>query len=115
MSVDVVVHVIDGHCNNSPFIVGRHEEKPSESCAAAATSWRSSYSRLQLEIASPNPSGSHDSEETEGSSRLSSVLIGDHPVSWLYVSGPSSDLRLVFKLLHHGDLVTKEPLSQELG
>lgn len=63
----------------------------------------------------PNPSGSHDSEETEGSSRLSSVLIGDHPVSWLYVSGPSSDLRPVLKLLHHGDLVTKEPLSQELG
>lgn len=70
---------------------------------------------FKLPQAPNDPSGSHDSEKTEGSSRLSSVLIGDHPVSWLYVSGPSSDIRLVFKLLHHGDLVTKEPLSQELG
>lgn len=78
--------------------------------------WRcSSSSCLRLPIP-PAPTirrGGRNRGIVEGT--LSSVYIGDHPVSWLYVSGPSSDLRLVFRLLDYGDLVTKEPLSQELG
>lgn len=70
MSADVVVHVINRNCNNTLFIVGRHEEKNRLSRAPPPQQVGVQVVQdFNLKLPQvPNPSGSHDSpEETEGS------------------------------------------------